>query len=121
MCSITELGFVRVLEQAPPVWCLIVFHLRSWLLRPSTEAPPPDLRYAGSSQTYLEPGFAETATVPVALGICLYAGLSQTVVREDERGDCHDRSDFLSLFHPRLKLRECIVYGGSHVYVTRQR
>jgi hypothetical protein len=31
------------------------------------EAPPLDLRYAGSSQTYLEPGFAESATVPVAL------------------------------------------------------
>jgi hypothetical protein len=51
----------------PPVWCLTVFHLRSLLLRPSSEAPPPDLRYAGSSQTYLEPGFAESATVPVAL------------------------------------------------------
>jgi hypothetical protein len=59
MCSITELRFVRVLAQAPPVWCLTFLHLRSLLLRPSSEAPPPDLRYAGSSQTYLEPGFAE--------------------------------------------------------------
>lgn len=66
MCSITELGFVRVL--APPqCGASLFFTCALCCSGRRAEAPPLDLRYAGSSQTYLEPGFAESATVPVAL------------------------------------------------------
>jgi hypothetical protein len=64
MCSITELGFVRVPAQAPSVDSLFSTDTPRCSGRRS-EAPPSVLRFGGARQPYLEPGFAETANLPV--------------------------------------------------------